>query len=426
MRVLVLNSGSSSLKFRILEILQAERAGQDGMGQTILAGSITGIGGQATLSLTSDTSGGGPSGSQGERVVANHEQAVQWTFEFLSKRLGNGAVEAVGHRVVHGGERFREPVRIDAPVLVEIERLNELAPLHNPACLAGIHGAQAVLGPRMPMVAVFDTTFHRSMPDHASTYAIAHDVADRHRIQRYGFHGIAHSSAVASYAACTGRSREQVCLITLHLGNGCSATAVRNGRSIDTSMGFTPLEGLVMGTRSGDVDPAIVSFLAGRKGMSPAAVERMLNEQSGLSGVSGLSHDMAALLSAEQRNHPRAKLAIEIFCYRVRKYIGAYLAALGGAEAVTFSGGIGEHAPTVRARICRDMEWCGLQLDPERNAVVVGPTAGTAARISRDGAGLAVYVVAVDEESEIARETVRCLGSYPSGVVPTERRGRER
>ncbi len=198
-------------------------------------------------------------------------------------------------------------------------------------------------------------------------------------------------------------------LITLHLGHGCSAAAIRNGRSIDTSMGFTPLEGLVMGTRSGDVDPAIMSYLGRRQGIQPDNVERMLNEQSGLRGLSGLSDDMAVLLEAEKQNHPRAKMALEVFCYRVRKYLGAYLVALGGADAVIFSGGIGEHAPEIRGRICQDMEWCGLRLDPERNAAAVGLIAGDIVRLSPDGSGMAAYVVAVDEETEIARDTVRCL-----------------
>ena len=358
MKILALNCGSSSLKFRLVGVPQE----------------------------------GG-------------DQAVQWAFE----QLAGQTIDAVGHRVVHGGESFVESVRIDAHVLAQIEQLTELAPLHNPVSVIGIREAGRLLGDQVPMVAVFDTAFHRSMPAYASTYAIPYVLADHHHIRRYGFHGIAHASVVARYAAFTGRALEHVRLITLHLGHGCSAAAIRNGRSIDTSMGFTPLEGLVMGTRSGDVDPAIMSYLGRRQGIQPDNVERMLNEQSGLRGLSGLSDDMAVLLEAEKQNHPRAKMALEVFCYRVRKYLGAYLVALGGADAVIFSGGIGEHAPEIRGRICQDMEWCGLRLDPERNAAAVGLMDGDIVRLSPDGIGMAAYVVAVDEEAEIAQETVRCL-----------------
>jgi len=311
---------------------------------------------------------------------------------------------------VHGGEQFQQAVRIDAQVVAEIEALSELAPLHNPACLAGIRGAQALLGGETPMVAVFDTAFHRTLPAYASTYAIPQTLATRHRIRRYGFHGIAHALLAAGYAHATGQRLTDTRLITLHLGNGCSATAIKHGQSVDTSMGFTPLEGLVMGTRCGDLDPAVVSYLARHEPMPVEAVERLLNEQAGLLGVSGVSPDMRALLAAaEQARDARAALAVELFCYRVRKYIGAYLAVLGGADAVVFGGGIGEHAPTIRARICAGMEWCGLRLDPERNAAAVGLAAGDAARISRDDVSLAAYVVAADEETWIARETVLCL-----------------
>src|SRR5207249_420057 len=229
----------------------------------------------------------------------------------------------------------------------EIDALSELAPLHNPACLAGIRGARAVLGSRIPMVAVFDTAFHRSLPDAARLYALPLELADRHHIRRYGFHGIAHASLAAGFSAHTGRPLDQARLITLQLGNGCSITAIAGGRSVDTSMGFTPLEGLVMGTRSGDVDPTVVSYLAEREGV-PAS-------------------------------------AVELFCYRARKYLGAYLAALGGADAVVFGGGIGEAAPVIRARICEGMVWCGLRLDPGRNDAAVRLEPGRAARISADG-----------------------------------------
>jgi acetate kinase len=253
----------------------------------------------------------------------------------------------------------------------------------------------------MPMVAVFDTAFHATLPQHAFTYALPQDLAVRHRIRRYGFHGIAHQYMLERYCRITGTPAERASIITLQLGNGCSAAAIRNGQSVDTSMGFTPLEGLVMGTRSGDIDPGIVGYLAEKEGLDAAAVERLLNRESGLLGISGRWSDMRDLLAAEEWDDG-ARLAVQVFCYRVRKYIGAYLAVLGGAQAVVFGGGIGENAPSVRAMICAGMEWCGLRVDPERNASHVG----TEGRISVDGAAIAALVVAVDEAALIARYTL--------------------
>ena len=303
-----------------------------------------------------------------------------------------------------------EPTLITKEVEAGIDALSELAPLHNPSGLAGIRGAREVLGSRVPMVAVFDTAFHQSMPQVAKRYAIPEELADRYRIRRYGFHGIAHASLANGYAACTGNSLKQIRLITLQLGNGCSVAAIARGRSVETSMGFTPLEGLVMGTRSGDVDASIVSYLSEREEVEPAEVERWLNERSGLLGVSGRSNDMRELLrAAEQDQDKRAQFAVDLFCYRVRKYLGSYLAVLDGADAIVFGGGIGENAPEIRERICQYMEWCGLKLDRDRNRAAVGLAPGRAARISTDESRLAAYVVAADEESWIARETVRCV-----------------
>ncbi|HYM87762.1 MAG TPA: acetate kinase [Nitrospiraceae bacterium] len=400
MRLLVLNCGSSSVKYRLFDAPGCRDRGENGVLATVLAGEVKGIGRQAELRVEASASK-----LEKRHYVKDHRQAVQWVFD----RLIGKTIEAVGHRFVHGGKSFTESIRIDPEIFLELERLTELAPLHNPACLAGIRGAREHVGEKVPMIAVFDTAFHRSLPAAASTYAIPQEVAERHHIRRYGFHGIAHASLANRYAVDTGKPLEQARLITLQLGNGCSAAAIRNGQSIETSMGFTPLEGLVMGTRSGDLDPALVSYLVRREGMSAEAVEEMLNERSGLRGLSGLSHDMATLLQAEQKKHPGAALAIEVFCHRVRKYIGAYLAVLGGADAVIFGGGIGEHAPAIRARICHDMEWCGLSLDPIRNAAVSDLADGDMARISREDARLEAYVAAVDEETEIAKETIRCL-----------------
>jgi len=262
-----------------------------------------------------------------------------------------------------------------------------------------------VLGAGVPMVATFDTAFHRTLPERAFRYAIPLKLADKHHIRRYGFHGLAHRYMTERYAAITSTPVEQVKLVTLQLGNGCSATAVEGGRSVDTSMGFTPLEGLMMGTRSGDVDPSLAGFLARREGVGVEEAEGWLNTRSGLLGVSGRSSDMRALLEAEGRRDAGAALAVDMFCYRVRKYVGAYLATLGGADAVVFGGGIGENAPSVRARICAGMDWCGLTLDDDRNA----RTIGSEGRISTDDSKVHAYVILVDEAAVIAHDTVQCL-----------------
>ncbi len=286
-------------------------------------------------------------------------------------------------------------------MLDAIRALETLAPLHNAPSLVGIEAARAALGPDVPMVAAFDTTFHASMPEHAYRYAIPHELALTHRVRRYGFHGLAYRSVLARYAQVVGGPRDRVTIVAFHLGNGCSAAAIKDGRSIDTSMGLTPLEGLVMGTRSGDVDPALIGYLARVEGVPAQEVERWLNERAGLLGLSGRSRDMRDLL-AHEGDDPRARLAVDVFCYRARKYLGAYLATLGGADAVVFSGGIGEHAPAVRARICAGMEWCGLVLDPGRNAAAVGREA----RLTPDGAALPAYVIQADEERMIAQDVV--------------------
>ncbi len=406
MRILVLNSGSSSLKFRLLDMLEGGPQGEPKPGRTLISGAVKGIGGTATLELFTE----GVGAPKETQSVPDHSTAIRWVFDHLAPL---SQVEAVGHRVVHGGERFSQSVVIDDAVLTEIEALSELAPLHNPASLAGIVGAREVLGSTVPMVAVFDTAFHHTLPPAARIYALPHELAARHQIRRYGFHGTAHASLVAGYAAFTGSTLEKDRLITLQLGNGCSVTAIAGGKSVETSMGFTPLEGLVMGTRSGDLDPSIVSYLAQREKVDASEVERWLNEQSGLLGVSGQTNDMRELEAAAQAHDERAALAIELFCYRVRKYIGAYLAVLGGAEAIVFGGGIGGNSSEIRNRICTGMQWCGLLLDADRNQAAVHMPPGSAARISQDGTALAAYVVADDEETWIARETVRCLRSSP-------------
>jgi acetate kinase len=389
--VLALNCGSSSLKFQLAAV--------DGTAARPLGrGLVERIGGTASLGFEQE----GRSPLREAARVADHEAAVRRVIDWL--RAGPTGFEAVGHRVVHGGERFVQPTLIDAAVTGAIEALEELAPLHNGPSLAGIRACRAVLGARVPMVAAFDTAFHADLPEAARTYGIPHDLARRHGIRRFGFHGLSYQWAVSRYAGLAGLDESDVTLVALHLGNGASAAAIRHGRSVETSMGFTPLEGLLMGTRSGDLDPALVGYLARREGIGAAEVERVLNEESGLLGLSGRSRDMRDLMAARETD-ARARLAVDVFCHRARKYLGAYLAVLGGARAVVFTGGIGENAAEVRALICANGGWCGLELDPRLNREMVGRTG----RISAAAARLEAWVILTDEEQMVARETARCL-----------------
>jgi acetate kinase len=320
-------------------------------------------------------------------------------------------IHAVGHRVVHGAEKFTMSVLINDEVIDGIEDCIELAPLHNPANLKGIYAARELMGHSIPQVAVFDTSFHSTMPEISYLYAIPYPLYRRHKIRRYGFHGTSHRYVAYRYRQLVGKSREEINIIALHLGNGCSTCAIKNGESIDTSMGMTPLEGLVMGTRCGDLDPSVIDFLSHKEGMSLNEIDNLLNKQSGLLGISGLTNDMRDLLD-EEREHQdrRAKLAIDIFCHRTRKYIGAYLAEMGGAEAIIFTGGIGENSPVVRARICAGLEWFGIEIDESLNAQTFG---GKEGKISKTGVRVEVFVIPTNEELLIARDTVRCVKNAP-------------
>jgi acetate kinase len=409
MNVLVLNSGSSSLKFQIIstDIAHIEHRTDE----RLCRGEIEGLGGEATITIQHRNDSAQKSLAQ----LSDVRGALEWLIQNITSRnagmvgiRGKEDIHAVGHRVVHGGELFSEAALIDERVLKGIADCVELAPLHNPDNLKGILAVRALFGNDIPQVAVFDTAFHHSLPEYAYLYAIPHGLYDKHRIRRYGFHGTSHRYVAARYAALRGLRGEETTIITLHLGNGCSAAAIKNGLSIDTSMGMTPLEGLVMGTRSGDIDPAIVNFVARKEGMECAEVDNLLNEDSGLLGLSGLSNDMRNLESAvSESNNPRARLAIEIFCYRARKYIGAYLAAMGGADAIVFTGGIGENSFDVRARICEGMIWAGLQIDARKNQ----ETVGREGKICTDHSTLLAYAIPTDEELLIAHDTVRVIYS---------------
>jgi acetate kinase len=392
MKVLVLNCGSSTLKFQLIQT----RGGA--VERKIARGVVDRIGGESSYKF--EILGETP--EEGKVAAENHEAATVKVIEWLRSHPDLGSVDAVGHRVVHGGDKFKSAVRIDENVIKILDSLCDLAPLHNPSSVSGIHAARKVLGTQVPMVAAFDTSFHQTIPDNAAIYALPYELSTKHHLRRYGFHGLAHQYSAMRYGELTGKTADQVNIVTLHLGNGCSACAIRNGTSIDTSMGFTPLEGLVMGTRSGDLDPALVVHLARQEGIDE--IESLLNTRSGLLGVSGISSDMRELIAVYEEN-ARARLAIDVFCYRARKYLGAYLAALQGAEAVVFSGGIGEHLPLIRKEICGGMEWCGLILDEAQNESAIG----TEGRISTAEARIQVLVIPSDEEAVIARQTAVLL-----------------
>ncbi|HZI18545.1 MAG TPA: acetate kinase [Pyrinomonadaceae bacterium] len=408
MNVLVLNCGSSSVKFQLIAT-DLDRIAQDA-DERLARGQIERVGGEALVTV--QVGAGEP--RRTTATLRDTRAAVEWIIRWVTSPDAGIAevqsaadIHAVGHRVVHGGEQFTHSVIITDEVLRGIEDCIELAPLHNPANIRGIQAAREVFGRGLPQTAVFDTAFHQTLPDYAYLYAVPYQWYRRHRVRRYGFHGTSHRYVAYRYRLLRGISREATNVITLHLGNGCSAAAIRAGDSVDTSMGLTPLEGLVMGTRSGDLDPAIFDFIAAKEGLTAQEVETVLNKQSGLIGISGLTNDMRELLAeARENDDRRARLAVEIFCYRVRKYVGAYLAALGGADAVVFTGGVGENSPEIRARVCEGLAWAGIELDPERNEEHTNRREGV---VSRGGSRVAVYVIPTDEEMLIARDTVRCV-----------------
>ena len=411
MNVLVLNAGSSSLKFQIITTdLDRIKGDRD---ERLCRGQVERIGGEAIVTIRN----GDGSRHKSTAPLRDIGAALDYVLQRLtSAELGipgiNGIedIDAVGHRLVHGGEFFSESALITDQVLRGIEDCIDLAPLHNPNNIKGIVAARKVFGSQLPQVAVFDTAFHSSIPEHAYLYAIPYHLYQRHRIRRYGFHGTSHRYVAYRYRTLRQLTREQTNIITLHLGNGASVAAIRHGSPIDTSMGMTPLEGLVMGTRCGDIDPSIVNILANKEGLSAHEVDALLNTQSGLLGVSGLTNDMRVLLDELcKHDDRRVRLAIEIFCWRALKYIGAYLACMNGADAVVFTGGIGENSPEIRSRICASLEWAGLKLNEEQNHKLIGMEGA----ISADGSRLLAYVIPTDEELLIARDTARVILGQP-------------
>jgi acetate kinase len=412
MNVLVLNCGSSTVKFQIIST-DLEQIAQNA-DKRLAYGAIERVGGAAIISFVAEGKPAQRSAAPVRDTRAAVETILRWACADDSGVEGVRSVadiHAIGHRVVHGGERFTHSVLINEEVLRGIEECIDLAPLHNPANIKGIAAAREILGPGAPQVAVFDTAFHQTLPDHAYLYALPYQLYRRHRIRRYGFHGTSHRYVAYRYRQLKNIKREETNIITLHLGNGCSACAICSGDSIDTSMGLTPLEGLMMGTRAGDIDPAIIEFVSAKEGLTAQDVETLLNKQSGLLGISGLTNDMRELLDeARENDDRRARLAIEIFCYRARKYIGAYLAAMNGADAIVFTGGIGENSSEIRRQICENLIWLGLELDEERNRA---HTNGREGEVTSDGSRLKAYVIPTNEELLIARDTVRVVRGAP-------------
>jgi acetate kinase len=412
MNILVLNCGSSSLKFQVIETdLELIEKNAD---KQYTKGVIERIGSQALITLETT---GKPTGKQAA-PLRDHRAALDYLLRWVISPEANipnirslGDIHAVGHRVVHGAEKFKRSVIIDDEVIRGIEDCIDLAPLHNPANLKGIAAARELLGSGVPQVAVFDTSFHSTMPETSYLYALPYQLYRRHKVRRYGFHGTSHRYVAYRYRQIVGKKREETNLITLHLGNGCSACAIRGGDSIDTTMGLTPLEGLIMGTRSGNIDPSIIEFLSHKEGMSLSEIDALLNKQSGLLGISGLTNDMRELLD-EEREHQdrRASLAIEMFCLRVKKYIGAYLAELGGTDALAFTGGIGENSPVIRSRVLNGLEWFGIKIDDARNRQMARGKEGD---ISTPESRVRVLVIPTNEELLIARDTVRCIEDAP-------------
>ncbi len=395
MKVLVINCGSSSLKYQVIDS-ESEKVLAKGLCERI------GIDGRLVYQ---------PAGSdklKTEVAMPTHKEAVKLVLDALVNPE-NGVLKsldeigAVGHRIVHGGEKFTESAVITDEMLKKVEECNELAPLHNPANIIGINACRELM-PGVPMVGVFDTAFHQTMPAKAYMYAVPYECYEKYGVRRYGFHGTSHSFVSKRAAEVAGIDLHNSKIIVAHLGNGASISAVLNGKSVDTSMGLSPLEGLVMGTRSGDIDPTAVEYIARKEGLDFDGVMNLLNKKSGVLGVSGVSSDFRDLLAAADEGNKRAKLAVDMFCYRVAKYIGAYTAAMNGVDLIAFTAGVGENNGFVRSQICDYLGFMGVQIDAKANEV-----AGEERKISTDDSKVLVYVIPTNEELAIARETVRLV-----------------
>ena len=397
MKVLVINAGSSSLKYQLIDV---------DSGAVIAKGLCERIGIDGSKLTYKPT---GKDSHVFEKDMKDHAQAIRMVLEALAdKDIGvvksMDEIDAVGHRVLHGGEKFSEPVVINDNVLATIEECVPLGPLHNPANLMGIRGCMEVM-PGVPMVAVFDTAWGQTMPKEAFIYALPYDAYTKYQIRRYGFHGTSHryvTGRAVEKLVAAGMKKEDTRVITCHLGNGSSVSAARGGKCVDTSMGLTPLEGLPMGTRCGDIDPAIVPFIMQRTGMTPAEMDTYMNKKSGMLGLSGVSSDFRDLEAAAKEGNERAELALKTFAYKVKKYIGAYSAALGGVDAIVFTAGVGENDQGIRAQVLHGLEYLGVDTDFDKN---LNAPRGEEVEISKPGSRVKVFVIPTDEEMVIARDT---------------------
>ncbi len=393
MKVLVINCGSSSLKYQVFDMANEVVLAKGIVEKIGLEGSFLKYrrGNEDNITI--------------EAEISDHEVGIKLVFEALTNPNYGvlkdvSEIEAVGHRVVHAGEKYAGSVAIDEDVMQALRECIELAPLHNPPNIIGIEAAQRLM-PNVTHVGVFDTAFHQTMPEYAFLYALPYDMYKQYGIRRYGFHGTSHNYVASRAAAVLGRPLSELKLITCHLGNGASVTAVDGGKSVDTSMGFTPLEGLIMGTRSGDLDPAIVSFLMDKEGMNPEQANNFLNKKCGVFGISGVSSDFRVIEEAAEQGNKRAQIAMDMFAYRVRKYIGAYAAAMGGVDAIVFTAGLGENSPEMRAAICQGLGFIGIEVDEAKNKV-----RGKEVDISTEQARVRTLLIPTNEELMIARDTV--------------------
>jgi len=396
MKILVINCGSSSLKYQFIDMKD----------ESVLAkGLVERIGIEGSVLKHEKT------GMEKQTITAempNHEVALKLVMDALINESYGvikdfKEIDAVGHRVVHGGEDFANSVLIDDKVMKSIEDCIDLAPLHNPPNIIGIKACQKLL-PGVKMVAVFDTAFHQTMPDYAYMYAIPYEYYEKYKIRRYGFHGTSHRFVSKRASELMGKKIEQCNIITCHLGNGASVAAIKNGKTIDTSMGFTPLEGLIMGTRSGDIDPAVIPFLSEKEKMSIKEIDTLLNKKSGVLGVSGVSSDFRDIEGEAEKGNDRARLALDMFHTRVKKYIGAYMAELGNVDAVVFTAGLGENSAESRKEICKGLESLGIEIDVDANK-----TRGKEQLISKKNSKIKVFVIPTNEELVIARDTLEIV-----------------
>lgn len=394
MKILVLNCGSSSIKYKLYNMDDRTVMAQGGIEKIGLPGSF--------LKMTL------PDGTKKiiEEDVPEHTKGVEFIFRILTDaELGAlkslTELDAVGHRMVHGGEKFNKSVVLTDEVLEVFVACNDLAPLHNPANLKGVKAVSALL-PEIPQVGVFDTAFHQTMPDYAYMYALPYELYEKYGIRRYGFHGTSHRYVSQRVCEYLGVSPEGKCIITCHVGNGGSISAVKDGKCVDTSMGLTPLEGLVMGTRSGDLDGGAVTFIMDKEGLTPAEMSNLLNKKSGVAGITGVSSDMREVIAAAKSGNERCRLALEMYAYRVRKYIGAYAAAMGGVDIILFTGGVGENQADMREAFCKDLGYLGVELDVEKNNTIHGDEAV----ISTPASKVTVCVIPTDEELMIAKDTM--------------------